>query len=37
MDDVTGDDYKSSTSVFFGKPVPLPHPSGFELDTSDFV
>jgi Uma2 family endonuclease len=37
MDDVTGDDYKSSTSVFFGKPVPLPDPFGFELDTSDFV
>lgn len=37
IDDELGDDYKSSTSVFFGKPLPLPDPFGFELDTSDFV
>jgi Uma2 family endonuclease len=36
MDDEIGDDYRSSISVPFGKPLPLPDPFGFELDTSDF-
>jgi Uma2 family endonuclease len=30
-------DYADAHSRAFGKPVPLPEPFGFELDTSDFV
>ncbi|MET9292802.1 Uma2 family endonuclease [Streptomyces sp. NPDC003077] len=30
-------DYVDRTTVSFGKPLPLPDPFGFELDTSDFL
>ncbi|MDK1473105.1 Uma2 family endonuclease [Streptomyces sp. 549] len=31
-----GDDYTRAISRAFGKPVPLPEPFGFELETADF-
>lgn len=31
------DDYTRTESVSFGKPLPLPDPFGFELDTSDLL
>ncbi|MCZ7415367.1 MULTISPECIES: hypothetical protein [unclassified Streptomyces] len=31
------DDYTRTTSASFGKPLPLPDPFGFELDTSDLL
>jgi Uma2 family endonuclease len=35
--DPVGDDYADIRSLAFGRPVPLPEPFAFELDTSDFV
>ncbi|WP_424707696.1 Uma2 family endonuclease [Kitasatospora acidiphila] len=32
-----GDDYTESQSVAFGKPLPLPEPFAFELQTHDFL
>ncbi|MFD0851094.1 Uma2 family endonuclease [Actinomadura adrarensis] len=32
-----GDDYHMANWVPFGKPVPMPEPFGFELDTSEFA
>ncbi|UNO41129.1 Uma2 family endonuclease [Streptomyces sp. MST-110588] len=33
----SGDDYAVLHSALFGKPVPLPAPFSFDLDTSDFL
>ncbi|NBM14308.1 Uma2 family endonuclease [Streptomyces sp. GC420] len=35
--DPEDDDYRQDIRVPFGKPLPLPEPFGFELETSDFV
>ncbi|GAA4677317.1 Uma2 family endonuclease [Streptomyces chumphonensis] len=37
LSEPSGDDYARTVSVAFGKPVPLPEPFGFELDTADLV
>ncbi|MEV7384022.1 Uma2 family endonuclease [Streptomyces lydicus] len=35
--DPSGEDYVANVTVPFGKPVPLPAPFSFDLDTSDFL
>jgi Uma2 family endonuclease len=35
--DPTADDYVANITVPFGKPVPLPAPFSFELETTDFL
>ncbi|MEU3710530.1 Uma2 family endonuclease [Streptomyces catenulae] len=35
--DPSGDDYRESHSVAFGKPLPLPAPFSFTLETGDFL
>jgi len=32
-----GEDYRQHTTVPFGKPIPLPHPFGFDLETAEFL
>ncbi|MEU0393882.1 Uma2 family endonuclease [Streptomyces sp. NPDC006208] len=35
--DPKNDDYRQAHTMPFGKPLPLPDPFGFDLETSDFV
>ncbi|GGS94798.1 Uma2 family endonuclease [Streptomyces chromofuscus] len=37
LGDPRQDDYSQRCTVPFGKPLPLPEPFGFDLDTSDFL
>ncbi|MER7991060.1 Uma2 family endonuclease [Streptomyces noursei] len=37
FNEASGDDYAGQTTVPFGKPLPLPAPFSFDLDTAEFL